>query len=49
MLPNEKFFENANQFARYILIKAVNRRTCPSWHAGKGSDAWELADEIDIE
>ena len=42
-------FENANQFARYILIKAVNRIKCPSWHAGNGGDAWVFADEIVIE
>ena len=45
----EIVFENANQFARYILIKAVNRKTCPPWHAGSGGDAWVFADEIIIE
>ena len=45
----EIIFENTNQFARYILIKAVNRRTCPSWHTGNGGDAWVFADEIVIE
>ena len=45
----EIVFENTNQFARYILIKAVNRKTCPSWHAGNGGDAWGFADEIVVE
>ena len=35
--------------AKGIRIKAVNRKTCPSWHAGNGGDAWVFADEIVIE
>ena len=31
----EVVFENLNQFARYVLVRAVNRKECPRWHAGK--------------
>ena len=45
----EVVFKNLNQSARYVLVKAVNRKECPHWHAGKGGDAWVFADEIVIE
>jgi hexosaminidase len=43
----EKFsagFENLK--ARYIRVIAVNIKTCPEWHVGKGSKAWVFADEV---
>ena len=45
----EVVFENLNQFARYVLVRAVNRKECPRWHAGKGGNAWVFADEIIVE
>jgi len=37
-------FENLK--ARYIRVIAVNIKTCPEWHVGKGSKAWVFADEV---
>jgi len=34
--------------ARYIRIRATNRRTCPDWHPGSGSKSWLFVDEIII-
>jgi len=34
---------------RFVKVKAKNRRTCPDWHPGKGSEAWIFADEILVE
>ena len=39
-------FDQLNQSARYILITAINRKKCPSWHAGSGGGAWIFSDEI---
>ena len=49
--PNRKevLFNELNQSARYVLIKAINRKTCPDWHAGAGGDSWIFSDEIVIE
>lgn len=35
--------------AKYIKVKAKNRRTCPEWHIGRGKKAWLFADEITVE
>jgi hypothetical protein len=37
------------QNARFIRLKAVNRKMCPGWHKGAGGLAWIFADEIVIE
>jgi len=37
-------FENLK--ARFIRVIAVNIKTCPEWHVGKGSKAWVFADEV---
>ena len=42
-------FDRLNQSARYILITAINRKKCPSWHAGSGGRAWIFSDEIVVE
>jgi len=34
------------QRARFVKIKAKNRKTCPSWHPGAGGKAWIFCDEI---
>lgn len=31
---------------KYIRVLAVNMKTCPDWHEGKGSKAWVFADEV---
>jgi predicted alpha-1,2-mannosidase len=38
----------ASQKARYIRIRAHNYGKIPSWHAGKGGNAWIFIDEIII-
>jgi predicted alpha-1,2-mannosidase len=35
--------------ARYIRVRAINRKTCPDWHVGAGEKAWIFIDEITIE
>ncbi len=35
--------------ARYIKVKAVSIKKCPSWHTGAGKDAWLFIDEIAVE
>ena len=42
-------FGQLNQSARFILITALNRKVCPSWHAGSGGDAWIFSDEVVVE
>ena len=37
------------QHARYVRMKAHNRKTCPLWHGGAGGLAWIFNDEIVIE
>jgi len=41
--------ESLNVSARYIKVKAVNRRQCPEWHPGAGGKTWVFSDEIIIE
>ena len=36
-------------FARFIRIRAINRKLCPDWHPGSGGRTWVFADEIIIE
>ena len=45
----ESVFENIELSARFIKIKALSKKVCPSWHAGSGGHAWLFADEIIIE
>jgi hypothetical protein len=35
--------------ARFVRIRAKNRKVCPPWHNGAGNKAWIFADEIVIE
>lgn len=35
--------------ARFVRIRAKNRKVCPPWHPGSGHKAWIFADEIVIE
>jgi hypothetical protein len=35
--------------ARFVRIRAKNRKVCPPWHPGSGNKAWIFADEIVIE
>jgi len=35
--------------ARYIKVKAVSIKTCPSWHKGAGDTCWMFADEIMVD
>ncbi|MBM3435071.1 MAG: beta-N-acetylhexosaminidase, partial [Bacteroidetes bacterium] len=35
-----------NAIGRYIRVQAVNIKTCPDWHEGKGNKAWVFADEV---
>ena len=42
-------FDQLNQSARFILITALNRKVCPSWHAGSGGGAWIFSDEVVVE
>jgi hypothetical protein len=44
--PYNVKFEPAK--ARYIRVKAVSVRTCPSWHKGSGGLAWIFIDEISV-
>jgi hypothetical protein len=32
--------------ARFVRIRAVNMKTCPDWHIGKGGRAWIFVDEV---
>jgi hypothetical protein len=34
--------------ARYIRVKAINMKTCPTWHKGAGGKAWIFIDEITV-
>ena len=38
-----------NATARFIRVKAINMKICPSWHKGAGGPAWVFADEITVE
>lgn len=33
---------------RYVRVKAVNMKQCPSWHKGAGGKAWVFCDEIQV-
>jgi hypothetical protein len=35
--------------ARFVRIRAKNRKVCPPWHNGAGNKAWIFADEILID
>ena len=35
--------------ARFVRIRATNRKVCPPWHPGSGNKAWIFVDEIVIE
>ena len=35
--------------ARFVRIRAKNRKVCPPWRPGSGNKAWIFADEIVIE
>ncbi len=39
----------SKQEARYIKVKAVSIKKCPSWHPGAGGKAWLFIDEIEVE
>ena len=41
--------ENLNVSARYVRVKAVNRKECPEWHPGSGGKTWVFSDEIIVE
>ena len=42
-----KVFGVSKEFqARYLRVRAVSPKTCPSGHAGAGSPCWMFADEI---
>ena len=45
----EAVFNNLNQSARYVLVKAFNRRKCPDWHAGAGGNSWVFSDEVVVQ
>jgi hexosaminidase len=32
--------------ARFVRVRARNRKICPDWHKGAGGPAWIFADEI---
>ncbi len=32
--------------AKYLKVKATNRKVCPPWHPGSGGKAWIFVDEI---
>jgi len=34
--------------ARYVRVKTVSFKTCPSWHKGSGGPAWIFIDEIRV-
>jgi predicted alpha-1,2-mannosidase len=35
--------------ARFVRVRAKNRKVCPHWHNGAGNKAWIFADEIVID
>lgn len=37
-----------NITARYVKVKAISMKTCPSWHIGAGISSWIFTDEIVI-
>ncbi len=41
--------EFAEKEVRYIKVIAINVKTCPEWHYGKGKKAWLFCDEIVVE
>jgi hypothetical protein len=46
----KEFVQNIpRQKARYIRIRARNYGKIPSWHPGKGGDAWIFVDEIIVD
>ena len=43
-----KFATDRPFSARYIKVKAVNRKTNPKWHLSPGEKSWLFTDEIEI-
>jgi predicted alpha-1,2-mannosidase len=41
--------DGLNESARFVRVRAINRGTCPAWHAGAGEKAWIFIDEVTIE
>ena len=41
--------KNLNVSARYIRVRAINRKKCPKWHPGAGGETWGFSDEIIVE
>lgn len=35
--------------ARYVRVKTVSMKTCPTWHKGSGGPAWIFIDEIIVQ
>jgi len=44
----KEFAINKNVKARYVKVKAVNRKAVPDWHIGAGGQAWIFVDELFI-
>ncbi len=42
----KEFAIKKNLKARYVKVKAVNRKVVPDWHIGAGGKAWIFVDEI---
>ncbi len=42
----KEFTINKNVKARYVKVKAVNRKVVPDWHIGAGGKPWIFVDEI---
>ena len=34
--------------ARFVRVRGINMKTCPTWHKGAGGKAWIFADEITV-
>ena len=49
--PNRRLVEavELKTQARYVKVKAKNKRICPGWHVGAGEKTWLFCDEIVIE
>lgn len=43
------FYTSKTINARYIKIKAYNRKTNPDWHLSAGEKSWLFIDEVDIQ
>jgi len=50
LVKREKFYISPEDLTtRYLKISAKNTRLCPSWHKGKGKNAWIFVDEVTID